>query len=123
MTGQYPFRAQPGTWRSRATIDSSQLTLAGFLKQHGYHTAMVGKWHLGFDEKGYDRRLGGGPIDLVDRTRVPYDEIARFGTKLKHLRILLQKSFGELKPMSFPQIPRRREAPTTHPPSLLPECY
>ena len=21
------------------------------------------KWHLGFDEKGYDRRLGGGPID------------------------------------------------------------
>ncbi|NBQ23294.1 MAG: arylsulfatase, partial [Verrucomicrobia bacterium] len=63
MTGQYPFRANPGAWRMQATIDPTRLTLAGFLRQQGYRTAMVGKWHLGFDEKGYDRPLTGGPID------------------------------------------------------------
>ncbi|MGA0407392.1 MAG: sulfatase family protein [Limisphaerales bacterium] len=63
MTGQYPFRANPGAWRTQATIDPTHLTLAGFLRQQGYRTAMVGKWHLGFDEKGYDRPLTGGPID------------------------------------------------------------
>lgn len=63
MTGQYPFRANPGAWRTQATIDPTRLTLAGFLRQQGYRTAMVGKWHLGFDEKGYDRPLTGGPID------------------------------------------------------------
>jgi hypothetical protein len=25
------------------------MTVASFLKQHGYHTACIGKWHLGMD--------------------------------------------------------------------------
>ena len=29
-------------------IDENRMTVAGFLKQHGYHTAIVGKWHLDF---------------------------------------------------------------------------
>ncbi len=63
MTGQYPFRAKPHTWPRRATIDSDRVTLPSFLKSHGYRTAMVGKWHLGFDEDGYDKPLPGGPVD------------------------------------------------------------
>jgi arylsulfatase A len=63
MTGQYPFRANPESWATRATIDADQTTLPSFLQAHGYHTAMVGKWHLGFDEAGYDDPLPGGPVD------------------------------------------------------------
>lgn len=63
MTGQYPFRANPGAWRKKATIAPDQLTLGQLLQKQNYRTAMVGKWHLGFDEKTYDDPLPGGPVD------------------------------------------------------------
>ena len=64
MTGQYPFRANPEAWRKQATIAKGQTTIASLLKTQGYQTAMVGKWHLGFHENGYDKPLPGGPVDV-----------------------------------------------------------
>ena len=51
LTGRYAWR----TWLSRGVvggytpplIEPDRPTVASFLKQHGYTTAMVGKWHLG----------------------------------------------------------------------------
>jgi arylsulfatase A len=63
LTGSYPFRTQVGEWSKRAVIEPDQWTIASLLKSQGYSTAMVGKWHLGFDEKGYDQPLPGGPVD------------------------------------------------------------
>jgi arylsulfatase A-like enzyme len=63
LTGRYPFRAPVHQWRTQPTIKNDQPTIASFLKSTGYHTVMVGKWHLGFQENGYDKPLPGGPVD------------------------------------------------------------
>ncbi|MFO7669466.1 MAG: arylsulfatase [Bacteroidales bacterium] len=64
MTGRYPFRADLSVWPTQPTIEKERMTLASMLKSRGYHTAMVGKWHLGFLEEGYENPLRGGPVDL-----------------------------------------------------------
>lgn len=63
LTGRYPFRAECGKWQTQPTITDGQMTIASLLQTHGYHTAMVGKWHLGMFERGYDQPLRGGPVD------------------------------------------------------------
>lgn len=63
MTGRYPFRADLSVWPVRPTIEAERVTLASMLRSSGYHTAMVGKWHLGFLEEGYQHPLTGGPVD------------------------------------------------------------
>ncbi|HNQ88789.1 MAG TPA: arylsulfatase [Verrucomicrobiota bacterium] len=62
MTGRYPFRTDISRWPQRPLIEEGQVTIASLLKAHGYRTAMVGKWHLGFHEDGYDKLLPGGPV-------------------------------------------------------------
>lgn len=63
ITGRYPFRTDVTRWPTQPVIDKNQETIATVAKRAGYRTSMVGKWHLGFDERGYDRPLRGGPID------------------------------------------------------------
>lgn len=63
MTGRYPFRTDVSRWPEHALIEPSQTTIADVAKRAGYRTAMVGKWHVGFNENGYDRPLHGGPVD------------------------------------------------------------
>lgn len=64
MTGVYPFRADTNQWRKIPSIKAGQTTIASLLNQKGYETAMVGKWHLGFHEQGYDQPMKGGPVDV-----------------------------------------------------------
>ena len=63
ITGQHPFRTDTSKWPKQPLIKKDQTTIASLLKTAGYRTAMVGKWHLGFDENGYDGTLPGGPVD------------------------------------------------------------
>ena len=57
LTGTYPWRNKgakilPGT--ASLIIDTSQTTIPKMLKKKGYHTGIIGKWHLG---------LGNGNVD------------------------------------------------------------
>lgn len=63
MTGRYPFRTDVTKWPTQALIEEGQVTIASLLRDAGYATAMIGKWHLGFDENGYTNALPGGPVD------------------------------------------------------------
>lgn len=66
LTGRYPDRiGVPGVIRTHSQdswgyFDPKVPTLAGELKKIGYHTAIVGKWHLGLEspntpsERGFD---------------------------------------------------------------------
>lgn len=63
LTGEYPFRIDVTRWPSQPLIREDQTTIATLAKQAGYQTAMVGKWHVGFHETGYDKPLVGGPVD------------------------------------------------------------
>ncbi len=63
MTGRFPFRTDLSNWRKKPTIEKERVTVPSMLRSRGYHTAMVGKWHLGFQENGYQNPLPGGPVD------------------------------------------------------------
>ncbi len=68
LTGCYPRRVGNQTWVHRADslsgIHPSELTLGELFKNHGYATACIGKWHLGFQEpflphnQGFDHYFG-----------------------------------------------------------------
>lgn len=53
MTGRYNWRSRLKSGvlggMSPPLIEENRLTVAQFLKNHGYHTAGIGKWHLGFE--------------------------------------------------------------------------
>ena len=68
LTGRYNWRTrlQSGVLmgNSPPLLATDRLTVPMLLKQHGYATAALGKWHLGLalDPEDYSRRIEDGPL-------------------------------------------------------------
>tara|TARA_R110002096_G_scaffold74283_18_gene176132 strand:- start:1712 stop:3952 length:2241 start_codon:yes stop_codon:yes gene_type:complete len=97
LTGCYPRRVGNHVWvhraDSRTGIHPDELTIAELLKDNGYATACIGKWHLGFHEaflprnQGFDHYFGLlhnlDPVEIVyfeDKGGVPLmrnDEVVK----------------------------------------------
>jgi arylsulfatase A-like enzyme len=75
LTGRFAVRKDSFSDNRGTIITEGRPTIASLLRNRGYETAMVGKWHLGFDKKNvppaagkgisfnYDQPITGGPAD------------------------------------------------------------
>ena len=77
LTGRYNWRSalkQGVTWGySGPLLEPERMTVASFLKQHGYRTGGVGKWHLGWqwakngptdEDVDFSQPIGRGPTSV-----------------------------------------------------------
>ena len=69
MTGEYPHRKKlnrPVFLKAGLVIDTKQQTVANIMKDAGYATACIGKWHLGFGQQApnWNGELKPGPLEL-----------------------------------------------------------
>ncbi len=73
LTGRYAWRSRlkSGVLEgySRALIESGRPTIASLLKEHGYTTAGIGKWHLGFQTFDPARGEREQPVDYSQPLR------------------------------------------------------
>jgi len=101
LTGRYNWRThlQGGVLGgySEPLIAAERLTVPALLKEHGYSTACIGKWHLGMDisQKELGKPIGNGP------TKRGFDYYFGISASL------------DMPPFAFIENDRFTEAPTT----------
>lgn len=101
LTGRYPSRiGQFGvlTTFSIPIIPPTRMTVASLLKQHGYHTACIGKWHLGMNwvdgKPGNENQVPigakmiGGPNDLGFDYFCGFTHARNIGTIIEQDRVV-----------------------------------
>lgn len=105
LTGAYPPRVQVPVvlWpRSKSGLPSEEVTIAEMLKEKGYATACIGKWHLGDQERflptsqGFDSYLGipySNDMSVNPNFKVSDAAVFREGMTLDSLRHAKPKKF------------------------------
>ncbi len=112
LTGRYPCRiGQFGvlTTFSPPIIERERMTVASLLKQHGYHTACFGKWHLGLtwnpsqERKeravSIEARVDGGPTALGFDVFWGFTHARNIGMILAQDRVAVNVEPAEVQPL------------------------
>lgn len=112
LTGRYPWRiGQFGvlTTYSKPIIPASRMTVASMLKQHGYATACVGKWHLGMNwvdgKPGNENtvpigaRITGGPTAIGFDYFYGFTHARNIGTIIENDRVVANVQPVENQPL------------------------
>lgn len=112
LTGRYPSRiGQFGvlTTFSPPIIPASRLTVASLLKQHGYATAAIGKWHLGLNwvdgKPGNETtvplgaKLTGGPTAIGFDYFYGFTHARNIGTVIEQDRVVTHTTAVENQPL------------------------
>jgi len=116
MTGKYPARLHMTIWYegsanpprgrklvppiTQGNLPHEQVTIAEVLKQAGYFTAHVGKWHLGDaghypQTQGFDINIGGTFWGAPTTFFYPYSGSSRWGSEYRYVPHLEFGSPGE----------------------------
>jgi arylsulfatase A-like enzyme len=129
ITGRYPSRiGQYGvlTTYSKPIIPSTRLTVASLLKQNGYDTACIGKWHLGMDwggKPGNEKTIPVGTRLVTSPNAAGFDyfygytHARNFGTVIEQDKVEVNVEEVETQPrlakkvVDFLDNPARKEKP------------
>ena len=97
-----PLRDAPAGYKSPLSFDTDMLTLPRFFKKHGYQTAHIGKWHLGYGKTGItnwagELRPGPNDIGFDYHLGLPTNHNDNFKTYVENHRLLwLREDVTEL---------------------------
>lgn len=111
LTGRYPSRiGQFGvlTTYSPPIIPPTRVTVASLLKEHGYHTACIGKWHLGMNWNGMPGNENRVPVGEVLRDgplAIGFDRFAGF-THARNISTLIDQDRVEANITAVEMQPR-----------------
>lgn len=100
MTGRYPWRInQFGvlTHMSPPIIEADRLTIAAMMKSQGYHTACIGKWHLGMNIDG--NKVADGPITRGFDHFLGYTEARSIAAVIEQDKVIADMKDVEVSPM------------------------
>ncbi len=80
LTGRYSFRTRLKegvlVGHSPSLVEPGRMTLGTLLQEEGYHTACIGKWHLGLDwpkKNNHEPLFTGNPWDIESTENVDYN--------------------------------------------------